>query len=52
MVEDIKMEPRTLSLPADKWVILDEMAKKYTVASAQELIRRCIDAMIIGEVKP
>lgn len=53
MVEDTKIEmiSRTLTLPKEKWEILDEMAKKYTAISAQEIIRRCIDSMIKGETK-
>lgn len=55
-MEDIKdskieMESRTLTMPKEKWIILDDMAKKYTVITAQELIRRCVDAMIKGETK-
>jgi len=52
MIEDTKMESRTFTMPKEKWDILDEMAKKYTVITAQELIRRCVDAMIKGEIKP
>jgi hypothetical protein len=52
MVEDGKMESRTLTMPKEKWTILDNMATKYTVTSAQELIRRCIDSMIKGESAP
>lgn len=48
----IEMESRTLTMPKDKWITLDDMAKKYTVITAQELIRRCVDAMIKGEIKP
>lgn len=42
---------RPLTLPKKTWQILDEMTKKYAVISSQELIRRCIGAMIKGENK-
>lgn len=47
-----KTETRSLTLPIEKWQLLDSMAKKYSTVNAQELIRRSIDAMIKGETKP
>jgi hypothetical protein len=54
MIEDskIEMESRTLTMPKEKWTTLDTMAAKYTVITSQELIRRCVDAMIKGELHP
>lgn len=44
-----KTETRSLTMPKETWKKLDEMANKYSVINAQELIRRCIDSMIKGE---
>lgn len=47
-----KKETRSLTMPKETWDKLDAMCIKYTVINAQELIRRCVDAMIKGETVP
>lgn len=52
MVEEkITTETRSLTMPKETWARVDNIAKKYTVINAQEIIRRCVDAMIKGEEK-
>jgi hypothetical protein len=50
-VTKIETETRSLTMPKETWTHVDEMAKKYVVVNTQELIRRCVDAMIKGETK-
>lgn len=50
-MEGIETETRSLTMPKETWKKLDDMANKYVVINSQELIRRCIDAMIKGETK-
>lgn len=52
MEEKIETETRSLTMPKETWKKIDDMAAKYVVINAQELIRRCVDAMIKGENKP
>lgn len=42
---------RNVTMPKTTWEKLDRMVEKYGVITAQELIRRCVDAMIKGEDK-
>lgn len=51
MCEKTENETRSLTMPKETWTRVDDMAKKYVVINTQELIRRCIDAMIKNEPK-
>lgn len=51
MEDKTENETRSLTLPKETWEKLDAIAKKYVVINTQEIIRRCIDAMIKGENK-
>ena len=52
MVEEkIELETRSLTMPKETWTKLDKIHQKYGAINAQEMIRRCVDAMIKGETK-